>query len=112
VFTDSEDHALRPASRSRELYTLFFTDEQGSVVGVDGCPAGWVCFHNDLQSRWTSVTVIRKLSEFTPGRAGSERYSRPISHPVSFVTLASQGVIGLLKKDLSRYLVESQLYFL
>jgi predicted RNase H-like nuclease len=37
--------------------------EQGSVVGVDGCPAGWVCFQVDLQSRSTSVAVVSKISE-------------------------------------------------
>ena len=36
---------------------------QGTVVGVDGCPAGWVCFQVDLQSRTTSVKVVSKISE-------------------------------------------------
>jgi predicted RNase H-like nuclease len=36
---------------------------QGSVVGVDGCPAGWVCFHVDLQTRVTSVAIVSKISD-------------------------------------------------
>lgn len=42
---------------------MYLADEQGLVVGVDGCPAGWVCFHVDLQSRATSVAVVSKISE-------------------------------------------------
>jgi predicted RNase H-like nuclease len=42
---------------------VLLTDGQGSVVGVDGCPAGWVCFHVELHSRTTSVVVISKISE-------------------------------------------------
>lgn len=32
-------------------------------MGVDGCPAGWVCFQVDLRSRATSVAVVSKISE-------------------------------------------------
>jgi predicted RNase H-like nuclease len=42
---------------------MFSTDQRETVVGVDGCPAGWVCFHVDLQSRSTSVVVLSKISE-------------------------------------------------
>jgi predicted RNase H-like nuclease len=42
---------------------VLLSDEQGSVVGVDGCPAGWVYFQVDLQSRTTSVVVVSKISE-------------------------------------------------
>jgi predicted RNase H-like nuclease len=63
VSTDYEYHALRLISRRRGLPTVFHSDEQGSVVGVDGCSAGWVCFQVDLQSRSTSVAVVSKISE-------------------------------------------------
>jgi predicted RNase H-like nuclease len=63
VSTDYEYHALRLISRRRGLPTVFHSDEQGSIVGVDGCSAGWVCFHIDLQSRSTSVAVVSKISE-------------------------------------------------
>jgi predicted RNase H-like nuclease len=41
----------------------FSMDERGTVVGVDGCPAGWVCFQVDLQSRRTAVRVLANLGE-------------------------------------------------
>src|SRR5262245_48882967 len=37
--------------------------ERGVVVGVDGCPAGWVCLQVDLQSRITTIRIVAKLSE-------------------------------------------------
>lgn len=37
--------------------------DDGTVVGVDGCPAGWVSFHVDLRSRRTSVRVFATFSE-------------------------------------------------
>ena len=42
---------------------MFSTDERGTVVGVDGCPAGWICFQIDLQSRRTAVRVLPNLVE-------------------------------------------------
>jgi predicted RNase H-like nuclease len=39
------------------------TEELGTVVGVDGCPAGWICFQIDLQSRRTAVRVLTNLVE-------------------------------------------------
>lgn len=42
---------------------MLFTEELGTVVGVDGCPAGWVCFQVDMQSRSTSVLVVSKIAE-------------------------------------------------
>ena len=39
------------------------TEKRGTVVGVDGCPAGWVCFEVDLQSRRTAIRVLANLSE-------------------------------------------------
>ena len=38
-------------------------EERGPVVGVDGCPAGWICFEIDLQSRRTAVRVLTNLAE-------------------------------------------------
>jgi predicted RNase H-like nuclease len=38
-------------------------EDQGAVVGVDGCRAGWVCFQVDLQSRRTDVTVLANIGE-------------------------------------------------
>ena len=61
--TDYEYHALRPRYRWRGLLMAYLSNVQGSVVGVDGCPAGWVCFHVDMQTRSTSVVVISKISE-------------------------------------------------
>lgn len=37
--------------------------DDNSVVGVDGCPAGWVCFRVDLESRRTAVRVVNRISE-------------------------------------------------
>lgn len=37
--------------------------EHNTVVGVDGCPAGWISFQVDLQSRATSVRVFPTFSE-------------------------------------------------
>jgi predicted RNase H-like nuclease len=37
--------------------------DDGTIVGVDGCPGGWVCFQVDLQSRKTSVRVVSRLNE-------------------------------------------------
>jgi predicted RNase H-like nuclease len=42
---------------------VLFTEEQGTVVGVDGCSAGWVCLSVDLQSRSTSVAVFAEIAE-------------------------------------------------
>lgn len=39
------------------------TEERGTVVGVDGCPAGWICLQVDLQSRQTAVRVLTNLAE-------------------------------------------------
>ena len=61
--TDYEYHALRLSFSRRGILTVFLSDGQGSVVGVDGCPAGWVCFKADLQSRATSVAVVSKIAE-------------------------------------------------
>jgi len=54
---------LDSQSRGRGLHIVSLTHEQESVVGLDGCAAGWVCFQVDLQSRSTSVLVIPKISE-------------------------------------------------
>lgn len=61
--TDYEYHSVRLIHWDKENPTGKFGDEQGMVVGVDGCPAGWVCFQVDLQSRRTSVAVVSKISE-------------------------------------------------
>jgi predicted RNase H-like nuclease len=47
----------------RSRYVLTSDDQNGSVIGVDGCPAGWVCFHVDLQSRRTETRVVSDISE-------------------------------------------------
>ena len=47
---------------------LLMPEGHGSVVGVDGCRAGWVCFAVDLQSRKTTVKVIAKIFELLIGQ--------------------------------------------
>src|SRR5215470_16625253 len=42
---------------------MLLRDDNGTVVGVDGCPAGWVSFHLDLQSRRTCVNVFARFNE-------------------------------------------------
>jgi predicted RNase H-like nuclease len=54
---------ISPASIRRRWAGVFSIDERGTVVGVDGCPAGWICFQVDLQSRRTVVRVLKSLVE-------------------------------------------------
>ena len=51
---------------------MFSTDECGIVVGVDGCPAGWVCFEVDLQSRRTAVRVLPNFIELISASPGPQ----------------------------------------
>jgi predicted RNase H-like nuclease len=60
VSTDYEYHLAYFESRAAGVSS---TEEGGTVVGVDGCPAGWICFHVDLQSRRSAVRVLANLSE-------------------------------------------------
>jgi predicted RNase H-like nuclease len=43
--------------------TVSFSEDLGTVTGVDGCPGGWVCFEVDLHSRRTAVDIIPNLRE-------------------------------------------------
>jgi len=63
VSTDYEYHAVFRSLRPRCRFPMLQNDDDGTVVGVDGCPAGWVCFRVDLQSRRTYVRVLPKLHE-------------------------------------------------
>jgi len=38
-------------------------DEYRTVVGVDGCPARWLCFHVDLSSGKTTVKILASITE-------------------------------------------------
>lgn len=51
---------------------MFSADEPGTVVGVDGCPAGWVCFEVDLQSRRTAIRVLPNLIELISASPGPQ----------------------------------------
>ncbi len=75
------------------------TEERGTVVGVDGCPAGWICFEVDLQSRRTAVKVLPNLAELIS--ASPEPRLIAIDIPIGIPTrgaracdIAARGLLG------------------
>lgn len=60
-----------PDGPASEMGTRIQTHtESGTIVGSDGCPAGWVCFEVDLQSRRTAVRVLPNLAELIAASPG------------------------------------------
>jgi predicted RNase H-like nuclease len=38
-------------------------NDNATVVGIDGCPAGWICFEVGLQTRRTTVKIVERLAD-------------------------------------------------
>ena len=77
--------------------------DEGSVVGVDGCPAGWVCFHVNLESRATTVTTASQISELiaTSPKPRLVAIDIPIGLPTKGSRACDKAARSLLRKPRS-----------
>ena len=79
---------------------MFSTEENGTVVGVDGCPGGWVCFEVDLQSRRTAVQVFRSFTELISASPGPKLIA--IDIPIGIPTTGARACDIVARKLLGK----------
>jgi predicted RNase H-like nuclease len=83
-----------------DLAGVFSAEENGTVMGVDGCPGGWVCFEIDLQSRRTAVQVFRSFTELISASPGPKLIA--IDIPIGIPTTGARACDVVARKLLGK----------